>query len=79
MAGHVKVPLDVVEYKFGRADPEGAVSQFFTDVMTEIRRNRVAHALSDSYKVLISHLIPMLQTAIVRDTIDREYAYWPKD
>ncbi len=48
----------------------------FTDVPTEIRRNRVSHATSDAPKAIITQLIPKLETLIVLETIQLQHAYW---
>lgn len=45
MPAHVKDALSRVKFKPDRSGPAGATLQFFTDTMTELRRNRVGHAI----------------------------------
>lgn len=76
MASHVKDALARVSFKTDRADPQGAALQFFTDVMTELRRNRVSHDVTDASKALISQLMPKLEPAVVRETIKSAHEHW---
>jgi len=79
MAGHVKDAIKRVKFKPDRSDPQGASLQFFADVMTELRRNRVDHVIQDASKALISQLMTKLEPSIVRETVAAAHDYWPKE
>lgn len=76
---HVKNAISRVKFKMNRDVPEGATLQFFTDVMTELRRSRVQHVITESRKVLIGLPIPNLKPLIVRETIMNAYEYWAEE
>lgn len=60
MASQLKNAIGKLRFKTNRSDPQGACMQFFADVMTELRRNRVSRILSDAPKALILQLLPKI-------------------
>ena len=77
--GHVKSAIGRVRFKPDRDDPQGAALSFFMDIMTELRRSRVAHVIEESSKTLIALLIPKLEPPVLREAISSAHDYWPKD
>ena len=75
----VKDALNKVRFRPDARDPEGAVLTFFTDVVTELRRNRASHVISDNSKVLMGQLIPKLEPTSVRETVQNAYEYWSRE
>lgn len=73
---HVNDALGRVKLKPDRSDPEGASMEFFADAITELRRNRVGHALKHCPKTLILQLISKLELPVVRESIEDAYEYW---
>ncbi len=79
MASHVRDALAKVNLKLDRSDPAGASLQFFADVITDLRRNRVSHAPEDAPKAIISQLAKKIEPSVIRETIEQQMEYWAKD
>ncbi len=65
MASHVRDALARVKFNPDRSNPMGATLQFFADVMTALRRNRISHATEDASKAIISQLVDMLNLSLL--------------
>lgn len=79
MSHHVKDAIDRVKFKADRSDPQGSALQFFTDIMTEFRRNRVEHVIDEAPKAVVTQLMAKIEPQIVRDAVRSEHEYWPAD
>ena len=79
MATHVSNDFLRINFRPDRLNPQGAACQFFTDVKTELRLNRIYRAITDAPKAVIAQLLPKLEPAIVRDTVTSAIEYWGKD
>lgn len=73
---HVKDALARVRFKMDSMDPEGACLNFFTDVITQLRRNRVKDVIDGNPKIIIQSLIPKLEPESVRDSLKNAFEYW---
>ncbi len=71
--------LSKVKLKLDRSDPTGASLQFFADVVTDLRRNRVSHATEDAPKAIISQMANKIEPSVIRETIEQQMEYWAQD
>ena len=71
--------LSRVKFEVDQADPKGAARAFFSDLNTELRRNRVDHIKSESPKQLIQLLIPKLEPAVLRGRLKDAFEFWSEE
>ena len=75
-AKQVKDALIRVKFIPDAGDPDGASLKFFTDVVTEIRRNRSVEIMQSAPKAFVEQLIRKLEPAQVRETVEASYEFW---
>ena len=79
MATHVSDTISKIKFKPDRLNLQGAACKFFADLTTELRLNRVDHAIENASKAVIVQLLPKLEPAVVRDTVSSAMEYCPKE
>ena len=79
MGTHVSDAISKIKFKPDRLDPQGTAWQFFGDVTTEFRLNRIDNAIENASKAVIVQLLPKLKPVVVRDTVSSAMKYWTKE
>ena len=77
--GHVKGAINKAKFKLSKTDPEGSVLNVLAEMMTGLRRYRLAHVISDATKDVIMQILPKLEPRQLREEMQAVYDYWPKD